>query len=132
MTSARKGGTDAETIYLTAELEAIKTNYLAPARELLLQADKIHVKDNAPKTLERAKTLTIQVEELLKRNRYDTDSARQLAQEAKYEAAHAVYLHQTIERMKKEDKRYEDAMLEAEEQFQRVAGALGIRARFDN
>src|ERR1051326_3190229 len=130
--SARKSGTDAEAVYRSAELEAIKTNYLAPARELLLQAEKIHVQDDAPATLGRARTLGLQVEEILKRNRYDTDSARQLAREAKYEAAHAIYLHETIQRMKKEEKTFEDAMLEAEAQFQRVAGSLGLQARFDS
>jgi outer membrane protein OmpA-like peptidoglycan-associated protein len=72
------------------------------------------------------------VESLLRGNRYDTDSARDLARLARYEAAHAIYLHKLITNLKKQDKTYEEVMLESETQFQRVAGTLGIRARFDS
>ncbi|MBI4547938.1 MAG: OmpA family protein [Ignavibacteriae bacterium] len=132
MNSAKSDGTEAEALYRAAELEAIKSNFLSPARELLKKADAIHVEDNAPKTLEKAKKLALQVEQLLTQKRYDTDEARQIAQEAKYEAAHAIYLHQLITKMKKEDKTLEDALLSAEPPFQRIAGTLGFQARFDS
>jgi outer membrane protein OmpA-like peptidoglycan-associated protein len=89
------------------------------------------VKDKAPKTLEKARMLSMQAETLIKQNRYDTDEARQLAQEAKYEAAHAIYLHQAITKMEKEDKEYEDVMLAAEAPLQKIAGVLDVVARFD-
>ncbi|MBI3765034.1 MAG: OmpA family protein [Ignavibacteriales bacterium] len=123
---------EAEDIYRTAELEAIKANFLSPARALLARADALSVKDHAPKTLEKAERLATRAEELLKQNRYDTDEARQYAQEAKYEAAHAIYLHETIKKMKQADESFEDAMLSAESQFQIVAGALGFLSRFDS
>ena len=129
---AQKEGNEATTIYRSAELEAIKTNYLSPARELLKKAGEMNVKDRAPKTLDRAQALVWQVEAFLSQNRYDTDSARQLAQEAKYEAAHAIYLSQTISKMKQDDKTFEDAILADENQFQRLASRLGLQARFDN
>jgi outer membrane protein OmpA-like peptidoglycan-associated protein len=128
---ARKEAGDAEGLYRTAELEAIKANYLTPARELLKRADDMDVKDKAPKTLEKARMLSMQAEALIKQNRYDTDEARQLAQEAKYEAAHAIYLHQAITKMEKEDKEYEDLMLSAEAPIQKIAGVLDVVARFD-
>ena len=120
------------SIYREAELEAIKANFLSPARDLLKRADEMGVKDNAPKTLVKAQRLVTQVEELLTQKRYDTDEARQLAQEAKYEAAHAIYLHRLITDLKKQDKTFEDVLTEAETQFQRVSGPLGVQARFDN
>ncbi|MBM2840433.1 MAG: OmpA-like protein [Bacteroidetes bacterium] len=129
--AAKKGAGEAETIYRTAELEAIKGNYLAPARDLLKKADDQDVKDNAPKTLDKARRLSVQVENLLKQNRYDTDEARQIAQEAKYEATHAIYLHQRIAQSKKEDKSFEDVMLTGEDALRAVAGALDISAKFD-
>jgi outer membrane protein OmpA-like peptidoglycan-associated protein len=128
---ARKSAGEAETIYRNAELEAIKGNYLAPARELLKKAEDIDARDNAPKTVDKATRLSMQVENLLKQNRYDTDEARQIAQEAKHEAAHALYLHQRIGQLKKEDKSFEDVMLSDEEALRAVAGTLDINARFD-
>jgi len=130
--SARTDGTEAEALYRAAELEAIKSNFLSPARVLLEKADDMRVENNAPKTLEKAKRLALQVEQLLTQKRYDTDEARQLAQEAKYEATHAIYLHQVITKMEKEDRTFEDALLAAEPPFQRIAGMLGFQARFDS
>lgn len=132
LNSSRKQSTEAETNYRNSELEAIKSNFLSPARELLMRANESGVKENAPKTLLKAQSLATQVEAFLKQNRYDTDSARELAQEARYEAAHAIYLDQLIRSLKRQDKKFEDVMIEAEVQFQRVAGGFGIRARFDN
>lgn len=129
--SGNRYGTEAAELYRTAELEAIKSNYLSPARILLQQAAKKDVRETAPKTLARAEQLARQAEDLLKQNRYDTDEARELAQEAKYEAAHALALHEAILAMKRDDKNFEPALLAVEEQMQRIAAALGLRARFD-
>ena len=89
------------------------------------------VSDDAPKTLEKARTLVTQTESMLKQNRYDTDEARLQAQEAKYEAAHAIHLSQKIRQLQKEDKRFEDVLLEAEEPLRKVAGTLDVLVRFD-
>ena len=130
--NARDDAFSALTMYRDAELEAIKANFLTPARDLLKRANEMGVNDHAPKTLLKAQRLVKQVEDVLTQKRYDTDEARQLAQEAKYEAAHAMYLYNRITRFKKEDETFEDVMTEDESQFQRVAGPLGVQARFDN
>lgn len=129
---AKDKGKEAETTYRAAELEAIKTNFLAPARDLLKKADEMDVKENAQKTLQNAWRLANQVDALLKQNRYDTDEARQLASESKYEASHAIYLHQKIERLTNEKKSLEDILLASENEVKRIATALGFAARFDN
>ncbi|HLF15113.1 MAG TPA: OmpA family protein [Bacteroidota bacterium] len=129
--SGTKYGSEATELYRTAELEAIKSNYLAPARILIEKATKMDVDETAPKTLARARLLATQTEEMLKQNRYDTDEARELAQEAKYEAAHSIALHATIVRMNTDELNFEPALLAIEEQFQRVSGALGLKARFE-
>lgn len=129
--SGNRYGAEAAELYRTAELEAIESNYLAPARILIASATKKNVDDTAPKTLGKARQLAAQAEALLKQNRYDTDEARDLAQEAKYEAAHAIALHDAILKMQADEKNFEPALLAMEEQFQRVSGALGLKARFD-
>jgi len=129
---AKEKAKEAEATYRAAELEAIKTNFLAPARELLLKADQMDVKDNAQKTLQNAWRLANQVDALLKQNRYDTDEARQLAQESKIEASHAIYLHQKITQLINDKKTLEDIMLESENEVKRIASALGFAVHFDN
>jgi OOP family OmpA-OmpF porin len=129
---AKSEGGEAERLYRAAELEAIKANYLNPAKALLKQADDMDVKETAPKTLAKAKQLAQKAEALLQQNRYDTDEARQMAQEAKYEAAHAIYLHKTFTAMDKEGKGFEDLRLAAEKTMQRISGSLDLLARFEN
>lgn len=132
MNDAKSEGGEAERLYRLAELEAIKANYLQPTKALLKQADDMDVEETAPKTLSKAKQLALKAEALLQQNRYDTDEARQMAQEAKYEAAHSIYLHATFTAMDKEDKGFEDLRLAAEKAIQRISGSLGLLARFDN
>jgi OmpA-OmpF porin, OOP family len=129
---AKEGAGKAEQIYRSAELDAIKANFLSPARELLRKADDTDVGDNARKTLETAHRLAMQVENLLKQNRYDTDEARQMAQEAKYEASHAIYLNEYIDKIKKEKFTWEDVILTNESQIQRISTVLDTLVRFDN
>jgi OmpA-OmpF porin, OOP family len=128
--SARDEASEAEATYRTAELEAIKTSYLAPARELLAKADDSKVKKLAPKTLEHARTLTAQVEDLLKQNRYDTDEARQMAVEAKQEAQHAIALNEYLQTWEGGDKTLEDLVNSFEGRLQDVARALEMPLHF--
>ncbi|MBI5476900.1 MAG: OmpA family protein [Ignavibacteriales bacterium] len=132
LADAKDEGKKAEENYRVAELEAIKANYLSPARDLLLKADEMDAKKNAQKTLQNAWRVARQVEGMLKNNRYDTDEARQLAQEAKIEAAHAIYLHRTIEQYKIDEKTYEDLILLSENEIKKIAISLGVNVHFDN
>ncbi len=125
----RKAG-DAETVYRQAELEAIKASYLTDTWQLLEEAKKLDVEEVAPKTLQRARELVKQAEKELNENRYDTDVARDLAQQAKYEAQHAIYLAKTVREMKKNKYSYEDLMLVAEQPLREIAAALDINAKF--
>ncbi|RMF56005.1 MAG: hypothetical protein D6748_14370, partial [Calditrichaeota bacterium] len=122
---------EAETIYRKAELDAIKANFLNEAIELVNLAEKQKVKDKAPVTLQRAKDLIAQAEKELNENRYDTDVARSLAQQAKYEAKHAIYLASRVEQMKKNKETLENLLLESEEPLRRIAAALDLVAQFD-
>ncbi len=129
--NAKKKSSEAEALFRQAELEAIKANYLNETRALLDAADKQKVKDRAPLTLERARSLVAKAEQELEENRYDKDVARSLAQQAKYEAKHALYLAQKINAFKKEKKDLEDLLLEAEMPLQAIASAMDAVAEFD-
>lgn len=129
--SAKEKSSEAEKLYRLAELEAIKSNYLDGTRELLKQADRSNVKDRAPKTLIRAQQLVSQAEKELSENRYDTDVARSLAQQANYEVRHAIYLSKTIKQMKDNDRTWEDVLLESEKPLEQIAEKADLVASFD-
>lgn len=128
---AKKEGGEAEKLYRKAELEAIKANYLNETWSLLEQSEKMDVEDNAPKTLQRARELVQQAEKELNQNRYDTDLARNLAKQAKYEAKHANYLSKIIEQMEDEDRSFEDVLLKAEQPLEKIAATMDLVAEFD-
>ena len=129
--NAKRKGADAEKMYRQAELEAIKANYLTPAWTLLEKADRLKAKKNAPKTVARARDYATKAEDLLRRNRYENDEARQLAQVAKYEAAHAIFLNQMIEKIKDSKSSYEDLFLAVEKPIANIASTLDLVAHFD-
>lgn len=129
--AAKRKSPLAEQAYRQAELEAIKANYLTPAWTLLEKADRARVDRTAPKTLARARELAKSAEDLLRQNRYDNDEARELAQKAKYEAAHALYLSQAIEKIQSSNFNLEDVFLAFERQFEHITGAFDIPASFE-
>jgi outer membrane protein OmpA-like peptidoglycan-associated protein len=129
---------EAEQAYRAAELNAIKVNYLQGAWSLIEKADDMGAEEYAPKTLAKARSLAESSEKLLTEDRYDTDKARQEAQQAKYEASHAIFLTDTIKELRtsvspfNDDEVLEENMLlEAERPLHLIAGALEMVARFD-
>lgn len=128
---AKDKGAEAETLYRKAELEAIKTNYLEETWRLLKKADEMDVEDQAPQTLKKAKELVEKAEKELKENRYDRDVPRSLVQQAKYEAKHAIYLSETIKKLKDNDMKFEDLFLLSEEPLRKIAAQIDLVAKFD-
>lgn len=129
---ARSLGEEAETLYRDAELTAIKAQYLSQTRALLAQADQLRVPRYAPRTYARARELLGQAERELNENRYDTDLPRSLAQQANYEARHAIYLAQEIQQLEDEDNPEEELILRYEEPLVRIAAAADKVALLDN
>jgi OOP family OmpA-OmpF porin len=129
--AARKESGEAHGIYKSAELEAIKLSLLTPAHELLIRAEKLDVMSTAPETMKRAYQCLDLAEAMVKQNRYDLTEARRLAGEAKYEAAHAIYLHEIISQMQEHKTTFEAAILLSETAMGRIASALNTRVRFD-
>lgn len=129
--SARARADEAQVLYRDAELIAIKAQYLSDTRALLAQADQLRVERYAPRTLQRAQSLLGDAERELSENRYDTDYPRSLAQQANYEARHAIYLAQLIREIRDSDATEEDLILRFEEPLVQVAAAADIAARLD-
>ncbi|MFC2103331.1 OmpA family protein [Bacteroidota bacterium] len=128
---AKVRGGEAETLYRKAELDAIETYLLGETRNLLLEAEEKDVESYAPLTLMNAKSLVDNTVSELNNNRYDTDSARLLIQEAKYEALHSLYLSKLIADLQDQDKTFEDIILIYETPIHKIAGQLDLKAEFD-
>lgn len=116
----------ATALYRDAELVAIKDAYLSQTRQLLADADRAKVDRYAPITLGRAKKLLADAERELTQNRYDTDLPRNLAQQANYEAKHAIYLSEVVRKVRDDDLSVEQLILQWEDPLQRIADAANI------
>jgi len=128
---ARSRAETAEALFRDAELTAIKAQYLSQTRALLAQADQARVPRFAPKTYERAQALLAQAEQELNENRYDTDLPRSLAQQANYEARHAVYLAERVRILRDDDWTEEDVILAYEQPITEIAAAAERVAQLD-
>ncbi len=129
--AARSRANDAEKLYRSAELAAIKANYLDETRRLIAQAKKDRIDRDAPKTLAKAESLLAAAELALTQNRYDTDEPRSIARQAKYEIKHAMYLASTLRPVRDRDVSLEDFALSTEVPVERIASSLDLVAEFD-
>ncbi|MEL6868193.1 MAG: OmpA family protein [Pseudomonadota bacterium] len=117
---------EAESLYRDAELGAIKTRYLSETRQLLADAERGRVARYAPKTLAKSRALLARAEKELNENRYDTDLPRNLAQQANYEARHAIYLAEVVRKVRDDDLTVEELVLSWEQPLAAIAGAADV------
>ncbi|MGI9326418.1 MAG: OmpA family protein [Pseudomonadales bacterium] len=130
--SANRAAEKALDLYRSAELEAIKSNYLSETRDLLEQADELRAERYAPKSfIAAAETLELAETELTN-NRYDTDRPRNLAQQAKHSALHAIYVAKLADQVRKDEVKLEDVLLSWEASIRNVASQLDIPVYFDS
>ena len=122
---------EAQALFRDAELTSIKAQYLSQTRALLAEADQGRVSRFAPKTLESARSLLAQAERALNENRYDTDLPRSLAQQANYEARHAIYLAKVISSMREENRSTEDLILSYEDPLVQIGAAADEVVQLD-
>ena len=127
--SAQTRADRASQLYRNVELEAIMANYLDETKQLINTHEK-DLRKKVPLTFIKANDLVMRAERLLSQNRYDTDEARQVAQEAKYEIAHAIYLARVIDEMEESDQTIESLLLESETPIRKIADELNQNARF--
>jgi OOP family OmpA-OmpF porin len=134
--NSQRRAAEAEVLLREAELIAIKGGILDEARALIARADEAKVGKLAPRSLQAAKRYLAEAEQEIQRNRYDVAQPRKLAAQARYEARHATYLAQLIERVQKEEgddqAGIEGLILSWEEPLQRIAGEMELSAQFDN
>ncbi|MBT8078169.1 MAG: OmpA family protein [Gammaproteobacteria bacterium] len=129
--SAKSRAADAVELFRSAELAAIKANYLDETKRLIEQAKDARVDRYAPKTLAKAESMLSQAESALTRDRYDTDEPRSLARQAKYEVKHAMYLARELKPVRDRDISLEDFALANEAPIVSIAGSLDLVAELD-
>ena len=129
---AREKADKAESLYRDAELQAIKANYLQETWNLLQQAKAGGADDRAPVTLANAEALATEAEQMLSQSRYDTDEPRWLAQQARLEAMHAIYLSGIVRAIEDDEMTFEDVMLAGENQMARIASVLQVAPQFES
>lgn len=123
---AKRKNIEATALYRDAELVAIKDQYLSETRRLLADAERAKVERYAPVTLSKAQQLLADAERELSQNRYDTDLPRSLAQQANYEAKHAIYLSEVVRKVRDDNLTVEQLVLQWEEPLKRIADAANI------
>ena len=123
---------EATSLYRDAELVAIKAEYLSGTRQLLADADRARVGRYAPITLGKAKQLLADAERELSENRYDTDLPRNLAQQANYEAKHAIYLSEVVRNIRDKKLTPEELILTWEQPLQAIAGVADISPNMED
>ena len=123
---AKQRDIEATILYRDAELVAIKARYLTETRGLLADADRARVGRYAPVTLDNAKRLLAEAEQELSENRYDTDRPRSLAQQANYEAKHAIYLSEVVRDVRDKNLTVEDLILQWEEPLRQISAAADV------
>jgi OmpA-OmpF porin, OOP family len=128
---AEEASKEAEDLYRSAELNSIKVLYLDESWKLISTAKEEDAENQAPKTLENAIALANNAEKELSENRYDTDVARNLAQQAKYEANHAIFLSKFIIDFEDSDKSMEDLLLWYETPMKKISSHFDYEAKFD-
>jgi outer membrane protein OmpA-like peptidoglycan-associated protein len=124
--NAKRREVEATSLYRDAELVAIKAQYLDDTRKLLADADRARVGRYAPVTLNKAKQLLANAERELNENRYDTDLPRSLAQQANYEARHAIYVSEIVRKVRDRDLSAEVLVLSWEEPMREISGAADV------
>jgi outer membrane protein OmpA-like peptidoglycan-associated protein len=133
--NAQKRAAEAEVLLRDAELIGIKGGILNEARNLIAQADESKVERFAPRTLQSAKRHLAEAEQEIQRNRYDVAQPRRLAAQARYDARHAIYLAQQVQRTMQQEKDgqagIEALILSWEEPLKRIADDMELDIRFD-
>jgi outer membrane protein OmpA-like peptidoglycan-associated protein len=125
---AREKANRAKTKFRETELNAIKKSIMTPAHEALAAALKAKADKSAPRTYNSAKELLTLAEEILNSNRYAVSEATGKAEEAIYQARHAVKITELLLSKKLTQ---EDLVLLYENGLAQVAKELGYEAAFD-
>lgn len=127
---ALSGAAEAERLYDSAELQAIKATILTEARSQVAALRTARAERLAPRTSERAQSLLQQAEAELDADRSRSDVARRLAEEAAAAAANAIALAELQRDIRASNLGTEDLLLEWQDSLARIARAAGTEIDF--
>jgi OOP family OmpA-OmpF porin len=119
-------GAQADELFRTAELEAFRTQFFSEARRLIGEAEIIKAGKFAPRTLGRAKVLLAEADAALTENRYQAERPTALADQASYEARHAIHIAGLASEVRSGTLSVEDIVLDWEMPLTELAGILDI------
>jgi OOP family OmpA-OmpF porin len=123
---ARESAAIAESEFLLAELNAIKTRNLSTARSVIAEAKQRRAKKLAPRSLARAQRLLREADAALNEDRYETEIPKSLADQATREARHAIYITKVATGVRSGAVSVEDLILKWESALTEIALATGF------
>lgn len=112
--------------YQNAELQAIKASIIGKVHLLLKKAKENRAEKFAPITFLRSQTLLQESENILNSDRKKQSLARKKAEEAEYEANHAMYLARIVQDNIDDEARWESLLLEQEDLIKRIGKEFEI------
>ncbi len=128
--AAENLSSQSDAVFQMAELNALRSQYFSEARRLIAEAEQKKVTKFAPRTLDRAKDLLSQADTALTENRYQTAGPTALANQASYEARHAMYIADLLSQARSGTPSNEDIILDWESPLTEIAGVLEIEPDF--
>jgi len=128
--AAQKKHDEANALYRTAELNALRTIVLTEAWRLIAEVRQQKLERFVPQTLGLAEQLALRANDLIIEDRYALDEPRALADRAAYEAEHALYIGTLASRIDNEETSVETLILHWEESLGEVAAAANIDPTF--
>ncbi len=131
LNDARKKAKEAENLYVEASRQSIKTSLLDEARIYLQEAKHLEADKYTAKTYFHARQLLQQVEEILNNNYKAGTRVRSIAEEATYEAKHAIVLTKAISKLKKNDAHWELILLMFEDVLTNISAEFNYQPMFN-
>jgi len=130
---ASKRRDQAISLYRDAELHAIKENIIGKVHILIQQAKDARAERYAPMTYLKSQTLIQEAENILNTDRKKQSLAREKAEEAAYEANHAMYLSRLVQDYREDDAKWESLILSNEDLLKQIGKEVNLKAiKFDN
>ncbi len=126
--AARERGTGAEAAYRDAQLQSIRTQYLAETWRLLAEAQEARAERYAPRTLANAQALLAKAEQRLAASLERPEAAGEAIGLATSEARHALELARVGDSVRRGDRTLEDVLLALEAGIVDMAEAAGLTA----
>ncbi|MCP4570044.1 MAG: OmpA family protein [FCB group bacterium] len=124
--SGLKEADKAESLYDTAEMEAIRKEIMGDADALIKKAVADEATKYALATLDKARKAMADADRVLLGDRYEREESVVAATLAEYEARHASSIAKSVRTLQRNDQAWERLMLVYEIQMNRIGESLGL------